>query len=613
MSPRLLLLCFWLILAPLVSFPAFGDNTWLSIKVTGVKGKLARNIRAHLGADPESDVQRRAYLFTAEDNITAALESLGRYHSSVELTVIESDSEPWQLQIAVTPGEPTLVQWVDIQFSGEMRSDDAFNLWLDSITLLPGDTLNHGRYLEIKSQLTTLALTRGYFDAEYTLAEIQVNRDLNSARISLHFDSGKRYQFDEVTFSGHSLDDDLLQTLVPFDADMPYASSQLSALHRNLLDSGYFSSIKVLPQIDKIHDNLVPIKVELTDRNSHSFEVGVGADIGNTSEKSVEPRVRFTWRTPQINHLGHSQETSLEWSPDRPKFLTTYSIPLTHVLNDKLNIRLGLLRDKYGVTQDYLPTEKTFANTGQLESSKQLFGLVRQQKLDNQWLWSYSLEAVHEEYNQLNQDFNPKIYLLGMGFSRSLRGDNSLDPKSGFRQIYHIEHADGSLGSSLSLTRLQSRFKWIDTLFDNHRFVARLDLAANLADTEDMANIPPSLRYFAGGDQSIRGYGYQELGPHIEYTNAEGGTSRQVVGGRYLAVASVEYQYYLTPTWRLASFIDGGNAFDTKQFDPVLAVGSGVHWISPIGPIKLDLGVGLKETDTVARSWRIHLTMGTEL
>ncbi|WP_445946968.1 autotransporter assembly complex protein TamA [Shewanella sp.] len=613
MSPRLLLLYFWLIIAPLASFPAFGDNTWLSINVTGVNSKLERNIRAHLGADPDSDVQRRAYLFTAEDNITAALESLGRYHASVELSVLESDTEPWQLTVAITQGEPTLVQWVDIQFSGEMRGDEAFDLWLDSINLLPGDPLNHGRYSEIKSQLSTLALTRGYFDAQYSLAEIQVNRDLNSAKISLHFDSGKRYLFDNVSFSGHSLDDELLNTLVPFNANTPYSSSQLSTLHRNLLDSGYFSSIKVLPQIDKIHDNLVPIKVELLDRRAHSFEVGVGADIGNSSEKSIEPRVRFTWRTPQVNQLGHSQETSLEWSPERPKFLTTYAIPLTHVLNDKLSIRLGLLQDKYGVTQDYITSDKAFTNTGELESSKRLLGIIRQQKLNNQWLWSYSLETVHEEYSQLDQEFDPDLYLLGMNLTRSQRGDNSLDPKSGFRQIYSIEYADPGFGSSLQLTRLQSRFKWIDTLFDKHRFVARLDLAANLADTQDMANIPPSLRYFAGGDQSIRGYGYQELGPHIEYTNAKGGTSRQVVGGRYLAVASLEYQYYLTPTWRLASFIDGGNAFDTDQFEPVLAVGGGVHWISPIGPIKLDLGVGLKETDTVARSWRIHLTMGTEL
>jgi translocation and assembly module TamA len=610
---RLWLMNVCLVLSLLVPFVAHGENAWLNVDIQGVTKKVEKNIRAHLGAYPESDPQRRAYLFTAEDNITAALESLGRYHANIDISVQESDSVPWEMLVTVTPGEPTSVQWVDIRFAGEMLEDDTFNVWLNSVKLAPGDTLNHGKYTEIKSQLATLALARGYFDGDYTLAEIQVNRDINTAKISLYFDSGNRYHTDKVSFSGHSIEDDLLETLVPFDADSPYASQQLSALHRNLLDSGYFSNIKILPQIDKMHDNLVPVRVELNDRRAHSFEIGLGADVGNTSEKVIEPRVRFTWRTPQVNRYGHSQESSIEWSPDRPKFLTTYTIPLTHVLNDRLSIKVGLLRDKYGVIQEYIPKDKAFDNTGELESSKQLFGVIRQQKLNNQWLLSYSVEAMNESYVQSEKDFDPNVYLLGLGLSNTTRGDNSLDPKSGFRQIYNLEHSEPSLGSSLRLTRLLAKFKWIDTLLDKHRFVARLDLAANLADLEDTAYIPPSLRYFAGGDQSIRGYGYQELGPYIEYTNTEGILFRQVVGGRYLAVGSLEYQYYLTPTWRVASFVDAGNAFDTQQFEPLISVGGGLHWISPIGAVKLDIGVGLKETDTVARAWRIHFTMGTEL
>ncbi|MGL4834734.1 MAG: autotransporter assembly complex protein TamA, partial [Shewanella sp.] len=210
-------------------------------------------------------------------------------------------------------------------------------------------------------------------------------------------------------------------------------------------------------------------------------------------------------------------------------------------------------------------------------------------------------------------DYLPTVYLAGINFSKTTRGDNTLDPKSGFRQLYSVDYADPYLGSDIRLARLQAKFKWIDTFFDNHRFVARLDLAANIANENELAHIPPSLRYFAGGDQTVRGYGYQELGPYFDYVDTEGRANREVIGGRYLMVGSVEYQYYLTPTWRLGTFIDAGNAFDNNQFEPVVSVGGGIHWISPIGPIKIDLGVGLKETDTMERSWRLHLTMGSEL
>lgn len=597
----------------LVTSVAVAADNFLTLSVTGVDESLKRNILAHLGNLPDSEVQRRAFLFNVEDNVSTALESMGYYHGEVEEKLIEHDKGPWELKLIVTAGEPIKIQWVDINFSGDMLTDNAFDTWLSQVNIKPGDTLNHGTYSELKSQLVTLALARGYFDGEFTQSQIKVNRDLNTAQISLHFDSGERYHFGQVSFDGHILEEDILAKLVPFKENAAYSTRRVSALNRQLLDTGYFSNIKVLPQIDQAKDNQLPVKVELTPKASHSIELGLGADIGQTTDKAFDPRVRVTWRTPQVNKYGHSQETSLEWSPDRPKFLTTYTIPLTHPLDDQLKIRMGLLRDKYGVTQVYEPENRDFRNTGQLESTKYQLGLLRQQRLDNQWLMSYSLDAIREEYTQSDTDYTPSLYLTGINFSKTTRNDNSLDPKSGFRQIYSVDYADPYLGSDIRLARLQAKFKWIDTFFENHRLVARIDLGANLVDENELAYVPPSLRYFTGGDQTIRGYGYQELGPYLDYVDADGNINREVIGGRYLMVGSLEYQYYVTPTWRVATFVDAGNAFDNDQFEPVVSVGGGIHWISPIGPIKLDLGVGLKETDTIDRSWRIHLTMGTEL
>ncbi|MCE9684713.1 autotransporter assembly complex protein TamA [Shewanella sp. AS16] len=592
---------------------AHADAAWLSLKIEGVEGKLAQNVHAHLGPLPDSAVQRRAYLFNVESNVTAALESLGYYHGRLEKEVVETDSGPWPLTLKITPGEPTRLQWVDIQFAGEMLDDDAFDAWLDLIALKPGDILDHGQYTDIKSQLLGLAFSRGYFDGKLTLAQIKVNRDLDLARINLHYDSGQRYHLGEISFEGHTLEPGFLERLIPFEPHAAYSNKRLNALNGKLLDTGYFANIKVLPQIDKLAQGQVPVRVELTPRADHAIELGLGADIGKSADSVIEPRVRVTWRTPQLNRYGHSQETSLEWKPDKPKFLTTYTLPLSHPLDDQLKIRLGLLRDQYGVTQDYDAAGRTFNDIGRLESSKYLLGLLRQHRLADNWLFGYSLEANREFYTQADVDYDPVFYLAGVSLSQTVRSDNALDPKSGFRQIYSLEYGDPELGSQTRLARLQARFKWIDTFFDKHRIVSRLDLGANLAEEHQLAYISPSLRYFAGGDQSVRGYSYQELGPYRDYINSQGGLSREVVGGRYLMVASLEYQYYLTQHWRLGSFIDAGNAFDNRQFEPVVSVGGGVHWISPIGPIRLDLGVGLKETDTVDRSWRIHLTMGTDL
>ena len=481
------------IVSLLCSFSAHADD-WLTLNIQGVSGELDRNIRAHLGQLPSSKVQRRAYIFNAEDNISAALHSLGYYHGQVEREVLSPEEGAWTLKLTIKPGAPTIIEWVDINLDGEILHDPVVLDWLNSLTIRPGDILNDGIYEQIKSQLVTLALARGYFDGKYIKSVITVNRDMNTARITLNYDSGQRYLIGDVSFEGQTLNSDLMQSLIPFKIDSPYSTANIASLNRELLDTGYFSNIKVLPLVDKSVDFYVPIKVEVSPKPSHSIELGLGADIGNTTEKTLEPRVRLTWRTPQINRFGQSQETSLEWAPDKPKFLTTYTIPLTHPLDDQLKIRLGILRDKYGVTQVYDPNDKKFKNTGELEANKFLVGVIRQQKLDNNWLLSYSIEGIREHYTQSEIDYDPTFVLFGASMSKTVRSDNSLDPKSGYFQHYSVEYANPSLGSSVRLTRIQTKYKWIDTFFEKHRIVTRLDLGINLAAEEDLAFIPPSLR-----------------------------------------------------------------------------------------------------------------------
>lgn len=606
------LLLMFLIFSATARADGSDKNDWLRVEVHGLNKALTNNVFAHLGPLPDSDVQRRAYLFNVSDNVTAALQSLGYFHGKNEQKVTRDGDGPWLLNIQVTPGPAVHIRYVDIRVDGEMRNDPAFNQWLVSVNMRPGDVLDQGTYEEVKSQLLSLALAQGYFDGKYITSRITVNRDINSATITLHFSSGQRYHIGRVSFDGSKLAPEFLQRLIPFQPDAPYSTGKLSALNSALIETGYFANIKVIPEIEAIRNDKVPVRVQLTPKPHDTIDLGFGVDLGNTADNNFQPRVSLTWRTPRLNRWGHSQETSIEWSRQRPKFLTTYTIPLSHPLDDKLQIKLGLLRDKYGVTQIYDAKARDFTNTGQLESTKGLVEIIRQQKLHSNWLLGYSIQALQESYKQSGTEYDPQFVLFGVGLQKTVRGDNTLDPMSGYRTSYSVEYGDPNLGSATQLIKLQARYLWVDTFFKKHRFVTRLDLGINIASDSDLAKIPPSLRYFAGGDSSIRGYSYQELGPYLD-TKTGDDVLREVVGGRYLAVGSIEYQYYITPTWRIAAFVDAGNAYDKGQFKPVIAVGPGLHWLSPVGPIKLDVGFGLNKTDTQNRQWRIHLTMGSVL
>jgi translocation and assembly module TamA len=119
---------------------------------------------------------------------------------------------------------------------------------------------------------------------------------------------------------------------------------------------------------------------------------------------------------------------------------------------------------------------------------------------------------------------------------------------------------------------------------------------------DDFDALPPELRFFAGGDRSIRGFDYQQIGE----TNAQG----DVIGGEYLAAASVEYEHYFWGNWGAAAFVDAGDAFKS-HFDANVGAGLGVRWKSPIGLLRLD--VARPVVSDFDHSWRIHLVIGPDI
>jgi translocation and assembly module TamA len=121
---------------------------------------------------------------------------------------------------------------------------------------------------------------------------------------------------------------------------------------------------------------------------------------------------------------------------------------------------------------------------------------------------------------------------------------------------------------------------------------------------DDFNRLPTSLRFFAGGDSSIRGYEYESLGPKNE--------NGDVIGGEALIVGSIELDYNFKESWSVAAFVDSGNAFSDEEIDVKTGAGFGIRWQSPIGPIRLDIGFPIDDPDE-NKSYRIHFTLGPDL
>lgn len=577
----------------LLFIPCIANAGNLSVTLDGeLPREVNSNVLSYLGKLPETELERTAFIYSAKENAFNALHSLGYYQSNI---IIAVEKDPWQLMLTITLHEPTLINDVDIQITGEAVNDPAFTALLNRNDIQKGDKLHHGVYETLKSDLLSLALQRGYFNGILSESSITINEGYHYADIKIAYDSGSRYKFGDISFNNFGLDDALLSSLIPFKEGSPYNTSDFHKLQQQLQATKYFSNVHVTHKDINNDKYTVPINVKLTPAKSHQLDFGIGYAT------DTQFRLSAGWRTPLINKHGHFQETKFEYSALNPTGNFVYSIPLSHPTNDLLQIKVTVENDDFAD----LTTKFHSVQIGQIISknnwNRQIYTRLHQEA------WQYELDEVEPNIDWSEKD-NVRYVIPGVTWSKTIRSGSALDPSAGFRQTYNIEGAHLKAGSDNSFFRIHGRWNYITTLKTNHRLVTRAELGAIYIDRD--AQLAPSLRFYAGGDQSIRGFAYQSIGSTIPSSSDPNKAAPVTVGGTRLMVASIEYQYYLNDKWRLALFSDGGSVANKGEFEPVYSLGSGLHYLSPVGAVKLDFAYGIDDDD---KNWRIHINLGAEL
>jgi translocation and assembly module TamA len=275
----------------------------------------------------------------------------------------------------------------------------------------------------------------------------------------------------------------------------------------------------------------------------------------------------------------------MELSAPRQNVGLWYDVPGDPPLTDKLRFAGGYQYE-------------ALANTDSLSRLLTL-GPEWHSKLESGWQRVISLKWQHEQY-ELGDDSGLSTLLMpGISYAY-LHSDNQVDPSHGYRLQFDLSAAKRGVLSDADVLHGNVLLKGLTTRADKHRLRGRVQFGGT--ESGGFSSGPPSLRFFAGGDQSVRGYDYQSLSPE----NSQG----DKIGGRYLFAASAEYQYSVAERWRVASFVDQGNTFNSLDFPSLKsAVGIGLRWVSPVGPLRLDLAHPLDSEGGV----RVHFSMGPEL
>ncbi|MCR9581446.1 autotransporter assembly complex protein TamA [Vibrio antiquarius] len=565
-------------LLTIVGLFAFSHGAYADVSLTlkGIDGALEENVSAYLSSIPAKDYSTSLrFQARLDQSITEALNALGYYHAKISYSIPEGNDE---LIVSIKPGLPVKVKVMDVVITGEAKDDEEFAKLIERSPLKVGKVLNQGEYDSLKSGIRNLALQRGYFNGDYKLSKLEVIPDFNEANVRLHYDSGIRYHFGPINITGSQIWENRVESMRPFEIGEPYLVSQVGEYNQNLSNTDWFSSVFVEPDLSKLDEGReLPIKVSLVPASKNQIETGLGY--------STDTGVRGTlkWKKPWVSSRGHSFNTALSLSKPEQTITAGYKIPLDDVLREYYQLQFGL---KHLDNRD----------TESLESN---LAVERHWLTDGGWHKTIYVRHLYENFSQGLQDDGVQFVLPGATFSRTrVRGGNM--PMWGDKQSVTIEYGDPALLSETRVLRLLGRSSWIRGIGDNHRGLFRLEGGANI--TDEFEKLSPSLRFFAGGDNNIRGYGYESISPVDE--------SGALTGGKYIVSSTLEYQYRVYGNWWAATFYDIGDAFnETPEWKS--GAGVGIRWASPVGPVSFDFAWGLDEKPE--REFRIHFSLGPEL
>lgn len=581
---RIFIPCFTLLVC-LLHATASHARPALEVVIEGVEGGPRQNVEGYLSIllyrDSETlteAVVRRLHA-RAPGEIRQALQPFGYYRPEIR-SELQQDNDVWRARYTITPGEPARIARIDIRVFGEGADSPAFRRWRERLALQEGAVLRHSEYNAAKESLLLLASELGYLDARYRESALRVNTLTRQAEIMLHLDTGPQYYFGPLAFEQDIMDESFLRRFLTFEAGDPFNVGKLLELQYALIDSQYYSLVEVEPRREAVDEQRrVPITVQMAPRRKHLYRLGLGfgTDTG--------PRLTLGWDNRRVNQRGHRSSVEMRFSEVEDSFNARYFVPLHNPATDQIIYSLGAQQSELG---------DTF-------SEKQNVGIARS-TLAGAWRQTGYVQFESERNEIGDVTDTTRLILPGINWTRS-RSDNPVVPMRGWRVLLDLRGTHTGLSSDATFAQLRLQGKWIQALGEQTRILLRGEVGTTRIDDE--FSLPLSQRFFAGGDQSVRGFGYNDLGP----VNADG----DVVGGKHLLVGSVELERRFKgewSNWGLAAFVDAGNAMD--DFDVPLARGAGVglRWKTPVGMVRVDVARPLSVDDP---DWRLHLSIGPDL
>jgi translocation and assembly module TamA len=555
----------------------------ITIEFDGIKDELEAAARNNLEMQQYierslSPSQANRLLARAYEEIREALQPYGYYHAQVAGDLQQGEKEgDYRVVFRVALGDPVIVGNVDVAVDGSAAQLPPIKDALKAFRPKVGERLEHGIYEGSKSTITSQLQANGYFDAKLVRHRVEVLQSAKSADIDLEWLAGERYRFGDVNFSDVQFPEEFLRRYVPWDQDAYYTVEEMLTLQQRLVDADYFSTVSIQPDLERKSNGRVPVEATLIPAKRTIYTAGayVSTDTGPGGRVGMERR----W----LNRRGHKVGGELEYATKLEEYSAFYRIPRPGKRNRNYNFGIGYSDEETDSSTSRL------ARLGASEVLDQWHGYTR----------TLGLQYLNGDFEIADEQGSSSLLYADATLNRK-RTDDLMFPSRGISLLYGVRLAQEGVLSDTSLAQIRAEAKWIRPASKRSRWILRAALGAMAVD--DFDALPPELRFFGGGDRSIRGFDYQQIGE----VNESGG----VIGGKYLIAGSVEYERYFLPNWGAAVFVDAGDAY-SSQFNANVGAGIGLRWRSPVGIVRVD--VAMPVVTDLEDEIRFHIVIGPDL
>jgi translocation and assembly module TamA len=512
-----------------------------------------------------------------EESVRDAREAVATegYFSAAVRGRIDRGADPWVVSLVVEPGPRTRVARVDLRFSGPAASDPEAGNLLRRIRarwpLADGQPFRQESWENAKRQAVRDLSEWRYAAARIADSRAEIDPQSQTASLKVEIASGPPFRFGPLAVSGTKrYPEKLVEHLNPIRAGDAYDRRALTTYQRRLLETGYFVSAQVDVDPEAADPAAAPVRVALIEGSRQHVEAGVGY--------STDAGQRLELRYNNQDTFGTASRF-------------------------KSDLRLDTKIQELNLNLDSPPLSQARWNGG--------FTRVRRTDIQNQqtsegavgathnWLSGgtpSTLEvSAHTEEQRVTGTLLDRSHAVYFAFRRTFRDtDDLVAPRSGFLGNWEVGGAPAALATR-GFTRATAGASWFFPVARDDDLLLRG--TAGIVGAAERDGIPSTFLFRTGGDQTVRGYAFESLG--VKQGDA-------VVGGRYLAVASLEHTHWFGPSWGAAAFVDAGNAWDRgTPFHAAVGYGAGARFRTPVGPIRIDLAYG---RDT--RKVRLHFSAG---